>query len=69
MLRYRGKVPAPFTFGEGQTYTTFSLSVKRETNGIDSPHTDGTTVYTTTVVNTGNISAQQTVMVFARPVS
>lgn len=66
---YRGKVPAPFKFGEGVTYTTFSLSVSSETGDSDN-RTDGTTTsFTATVVNTGKVAAQQTIMLFAKPVS
>eukprot|EP01043_Picozoa_sp_COSAG02_P006106 COSAG02_NODE_170_length_31534_cov_33.568498_25_plen_201_part_00 len=66
---YRGKVPAPFVFGQGETYTTFTLSVSTATSGRDSRSTNGTTVYTATIVNTGQFAAQQTVMLFAKPVS
>jgi len=66
---YRGKVPAPFLFGEGATYTTFSLNVSTETSSSDIRSTEDTTVYTTTIVNTGKFPAQQTVMLFAKPVS
>ena len=63
---YKGTVPAPWLFGEGMTYTNFSLAVAGAADGADSP-AGGT--YTATVTNTGGVAAAQTVMLFARPVS
>merc|ERR1712232_266334 len=54
---YKGSVEAPFMFGEGLTYTNFSVIATDEGNGE----------YSVLVKNTGNVPASQTVMLFARP--
>jgi hypothetical protein len=79
---YKGKAPAPFLFGEGLTYTTFSLSVATtitttttseavadSAGAGGSGSSSSSTTYTATVINTGKVAAQQTVMLFAKPVS
>merc|ERR1712194_879017 len=54
---YKGATEAPFMFGEGLTYTNFSIAVSDDGNGN----------YSVLVNNTGSVPGVQTVMVFARP--
>jgi beta-glucosidase-like glycosyl hydrolase len=56
---YKAPTPAPFLFGQGLTYTNFSVAVSAESQAD----------YTVTVINTGSVAAAQTVMLFAHPVS
>ena len=56
---YKGTDPAPFVFGEGITYTDFTMTLHKKSSNI----------YSVAVTNTGKVSAQQTVMVYARAVS
>lgn len=63
---YDGAIPAPFQFGEGMTYTSFSTTVVVVDNAIHESKNNAT--YTATIVNTGNFAAAQTVLLFARTV-
>ena len=62
---YKGEAPLPFAFGSGMTYTTFKTVVAREESTEETPLQFQASV---SVSNTGSVAAQQTVMLFMRPV-
>merc|ERR1712228_140491 len=51
--------PAPFLFGQGMTYTNFNFSVSVESKNK----------FIVAVSNVGSVAAQQTVLLFSRPLS
>jgi beta-glucosidase-like glycosyl hydrolase len=61
---YHGKEKLPFAFGEGMTYTEFSVAV--EVAAEDGAGAETTTMFAVRVTNTGSTAAQHTIMLFAR---
>ena len=60
---------APFIFGQGMTYTKFTVTAVEAPCGTTPSAHSTLRCYTVTVMNSGQFAAAEVVMLFARPVA